>query len=78
MSRTDPAGIVDRLETEYRASVEALRNALRSYIEGGPAPDPGHRRAGAFVYPELRLNWPAGRAWPRLSRAYARIGHPGR
>ncbi len=76
MSTTDAAGIVDRLETEYRASVTALRAALKSYLAGGPPPTPAER-AGAYVYPELRLTWPSGRPYPRISRAFARIALPG-
>ena len=78
MDTTDAAGIVDRLETEYRDRVGALRTALKAFLAGGPAPDPAARRDGAYVYPELRLNWPSGRPYPRISRAFARIGLPGR
>ena len=60
MKKTEAAGIVDRLETEYRQSVESLRTALKIFLAGGPPPDPAARRAGAFVYPELRLCWPEG------------------
>ncbi len=77
-AKTDAAHIVDQLEHEHRASVEALREALRTFLEGGPPPNPDARRGGAFVYPELRLTWPAGHAFPRISRAFARIGAPGR
>jgi AMP nucleosidase len=77
-ARTEAAGIVDQLEREYSASIEALRAALRTFLEGGPPPSPDARRGGAFVYPELRLNWPAGQAFPRTSRAFARIAAPGR
>jgi AMP nucleosidase len=76
--QSDAAGIVDRLEMEYRKSVEALRNALKTFLDGGPPPDPAERQAGAFCYPELRLNWPAGNPFPRIGRAYARIATPGR
>ncbi|MGZ3403345.1 MAG: AMP nucleosidase, partial [Phenylobacterium sp.] len=76
-SKTEAAGIVDRLEDEYRKTVEALRGALKSFLAGGPPPDPAVRAAGAFAYPELRLHWPMGEPYPRISRAYARIGAPG-
>ncbi|THD58992.1 MAG: AMP nucleosidase, partial [Phenylobacterium sp.] len=76
-SKTAAAGIVDRLEDEYRKTVEALRGALKEFLAGGPPPDPAVRAAGAFVYPELRLHWPPGQPFPRTSRAYARIGTPG-
>jgi AMP nucleosidase len=75
--KTDPAGIVDRLETEYRKSVEALRTSLKFFLAGGPPPDPAARAAGAFVYPELRLSWSPGLPYPRTSRAFARIPAPG-
>ncbi len=78
MKRTEAAGIVDRLETEYHRSVEALRGDLKAFLAGGPPPDPRVRQSGAYVYPELRLTWPPGRAYPRISRAYARIASPGR
>lgn len=77
MKKTDPAGIVDRLEIEYRRSVEALRTDLKAFLAGGPPPDPAARRSGAYVYPALRLSWPSGLAYPRTSRAYARIPTPG-
>ena len=72
------AGIVDQLSAEHRASVEALRKALDLFLAGGPPPDPSARRQGAFVYPELRLSWPAGKPFPRIGRAYARMAQPGR
>jgi AMP nucleosidase len=76
--KTDAAVVVDRLEQEYRASVEALRSALKAFLAGGPPPDPSVRASRAFVYPEIRLTWPPGRPYPRISRAFARIGQPGR
>ena len=78
MKRKQAADIVDRLETEYRQSVESLRTALKTFLAGGAPPDPGARSDGAYVYPELRLTWPDGKAYPRISRAYARIATPGR
>ena len=77
MKKMKAAGIVDRLEEEYRLSVDTLRTALKSFLSDGTAPDPALRRTGAFAYPELRLNWPEGKAYPRISRAYARIALPG-
>jgi AMP nucleosidase len=69
--------IVGRLTDEYAASVAALRGALKDFLLAGEPPDPQLRRSGAFAYPELRLTWPAGLEFPRLSRAYARISGPG-
>jgi AMP nucleosidase len=76
-AKTDAAGIVDRLEEQYRETVTAYKAALRDFLSGGVPPDPALRASGAFSYPELRLNWPAGRPFPRIGRAYARIGAPG-
>ncbi len=77
-NKMNPAGIVDRLEAEYRTSVEALRTALKAFLAGGAPPDSAVRRRGDFTYPELRLYWPAGEPYPRIGRAFARIGQPGR
>jgi AMP nucleosidase len=78
MKKQEAAGIVDRLETEYRQSVDSLRTALKAFLAGGPPPDAEVRRNGTYVYPELRLTWPPGLPYPRTSRAYARIPSPGR
>ena len=51
----EAAAIVARLNEEYQASVEALRQALKEFLAGGPPPDPADRAAGAFTYPELVL-----------------------
>jgi AMP nucleosidase len=74
---TDAAAIVDELDRRYRQSVQALRAALRTVLDGGPPPDRATRESGAFAYPELRLTAPPGRPVPRISRAFARIGAPG-
>ncbi|WP_332769670.1 AMP nucleosidase [Phenylobacterium sp.] len=73
----EAAAIVERLDAEYRATVEALRAALKIFLAGGAPPDPGVRASGAFAYPELRLTWPPGEIHPRLGRAYARLSQPG-
>ena len=74
---TQAAEIVAKLSAEYQQTVTALRDALKTFLAGGPPPDPSVRAAGAFVYPELRLTWPRGQTFPRLSRAYARLSAPG-
>ena len=76
-NKSDAAGIVDRLQHEYQTSVEALRSALKQFLAGGPPPDPSVRQSGAYTYPELRLTWPPGQPFPRIGRAFARIGQPG-
>ncbi|CAN7193960.1 AMP nucleosidase [Phenylobacterium sp. LjRoot219] len=77
MNAIDAAHLVDQLEHEYRNSVDALRNALRTFLDGGPPPIADTRHNGAFVYPELRLTWPSGQPFPRIGRAFARISAPG-
>ena len=74
---TQAAEIVAKLSAEYQQTVTALRDALKTFLAGAPPPDPAVRAAGAFVYPELRLTWPHGETFPRLSRAYARLSAPG-
>jgi AMP nucleosidase len=76
-NKNDPAAIVARLSEEYLASVKALRGALQRFLEVGEVPDPALRASGAFTYPELRLTWPRGEAYPQLARAYARLSAPG-
>ena len=71
------AAIVERLDAEYQATTDALRAALKTFLAGGPPPDPSVRAGGAFAYPELRLTWPPGEVYPRLGRAYARLSQPG-
>jgi AMP nucleosidase len=75
--QTQAVRIVEQLDVEYRKSVEALRQALQTFLAGGPPPDPEVRRAGAFAYPELRVAWPPGKPYPRITRAYARMSQPG-
>ena len=68
--------LVDRLCVIHSAATAALRDALRTYIETGEAPDAGLRALGDFAYPELRLSYRGGGA-PRMTRAYARMTVPG-
>jgi AMP nucleosidase len=76
--QTEAVRIVERLDAEYRRSVQALRRALQAFLADGTPPDPQARGRGDFVYPELRIAWPPGKPYPRISRAYARMSQPGR
>ena len=71
------SAIVDELQRHYSRSVQALRAALRRYVETGERPDPAARADGAFAYPELRISYTGSGARPRLSRAYGRLTAPG-
>ncbi|MDO9474915.1 MAG: AMP nucleosidase [Caulobacter sp.] len=73
----DAAAIVERLIEEYDRSVSALRAALKAFLADGLRPDPADRLNGTYAYPELRLHWSGESGYPRISRAYARIGLPG-
>ncbi|NEX93721.1 AMP nucleosidase [Caulobacter sp. 17J65-9] len=68
---------VDRLQDQYARSVDALRSALRAYLDRGERPDPAARAQGLFSYPELRIAYAAETPGPRLNRAYARLNKPG-
>ncbi len=71
------AAIIDELVARHAASVEALRHAMRRYLEGGERPHPALRASGAFTYPELRVSYRARGPRVRLSRAYGRLNSAG-
>ena len=73
---TASAAIVDRLTAIHGAATEALRDALRAYLDTGTPPSAEARIRGDFAYPELRLRY-AGGGRPRMIRAYARLTTPG-
>ena len=77
MSSQSPSFMVDELQRYYDRSVQALRSALRTYIETGVHPDPQARADGIFAYPELRVRYAGGGPRPRLARAYGRLTTPG-
>ena len=52
-----PATVVDQLIEIHSQSVTALREALKSYINDGVAPDGSSRVRGDWAYPELRLEF---------------------
>jgi len=66
-----PTEAVDRLADLHRQSVEALRDALRAYLDNGIAPDAKVREAGAFAYPELRVRYEPEGSPPPVSRTPA-------
>jgi AMP nucleosidase len=78
MSNQEKAiAVVERLNDEYERAVDALRTALRAYLENGTRPDPQTRFDGTFAYPELRLTYDPEALPPKLARAYARVSRPG-
>ena len=70
--------LLDALEAIYDQSVANLRTALTAFARHGTRPDPAARAAGAFAYPELRIDYdPTSPPAPSM-RAFARISQPGR
>jgi AMP nucleosidase len=74
---TEAAAVVARLDAEYRRAADALRAALRAFMQGGEPPNPALRADRTFTYPELRIAYSPSRAPPRLARSYARFSQPG-
>ncbi|GKX57992.1 AMP nucleosidase [Leminorella grimontii] len=75
--KLSPTQALDRLEAMYNESVEALRSAIAAFIETGALPDDSARKAGLFVYPELKVSWNGVSQSPKKIRAYGRFTHPG-
>ncbi|MCC5981591.1 MAG: AMP nucleosidase [Oceanicaulis sp.] len=71
------AEAVDRLSALYTRAVEALRSALKIYLDGGPPPSGSARAAGMFAYPELRITYLPDGPVPPLSRAYGKFSESG-
>ncbi|MEO7240302.1 MAG: AMP nucleosidase [Sphingomicrobium sp.] len=78
MAATDciPAAL-NELAAIYDASVGNLRAALGAFVADGTRPNPAARAAGAFAYPELRVEHDGRGPRPALSRAFARLNQPG-
>ena len=53
-TKNDVAGIVDRLEIEHRATCEALRGSLKTFLAGGGPPDPALRAYATSAQPRLQ------------------------
>ena len=68
---------VDRLCALYQTSVDALRDELKIYLDGGPPPSEAERFSGAFSYPELRLTYQPEGAVPPISRAFGKFSEAG-
>jgi len=68
---------LDRLEYLYTRAIEALRSAIKTFVDSGQRPYPAERSHGLFAYPELRVRWKGGAAPSSHGRAYARMSKPG-
>lgn len=51
------AQALEQLDALYYQAVNALRDAIKAFVEEGKLPDPQARADGLFVYPELRISW---------------------
>src|SRR5688572_15461751 len=68
---------LDELCAIYDASVANLRQAIAEYVKDGTRPTPEARAQGCFAYPELRVEHDSSVPPPPLTRAFARLNHPG-
>jgi len=69
---------IDQLKTLFAESVNNLRVALDDFIRAGKLPDASAREAGAFAYPEIRIQYHGDPAKSSVGRAYGRLTTPGR
>ncbi|QKJ87646.1 AMP nucleosidase [Paramixta manurensis] len=71
------AQALDKLDALYYQAVNALRDAIKRFVDDGTLPDPAEREAGLFVYPELRISWDGISSGHNRSRAWGRFTRPG-
>ncbi len=72
-----PDEALDKLEALYDDAVNALRDAIKAFIENGTLPEDARRAEGLFVYPQLRVCWDGDARRAQKTRAYGRFTHPG-
>ncbi|NCI15142.1 AMP nucleosidase [Cronobacter muytjensii] len=72
-----PDEALDKLEALYDDAVNALRDAIKAFIDNGTLPDEARRGEGLFVYPQLRVCWDGDARKAQKTRAYGRFTHPG-
>jgi AMP nucleosidase len=69
--------VVDELSAIYDESVDNLRRAVAAYVRDRTSPNAETRTAGAFAYPELRVDYAGKIPHPTIGRAFARLTQPG-
>jgi len=69
--------IIDALEAEYTAAVDALSAALARFLKDGTPPDGEARSAGAFCYPELVVHYHPDGPPPPISRSFGKFAEAG-
>lgn len=73
-SAVDAFDLIKRL---YDQSADNLRGAFKSYIDDGIPPSAEDRRAGAFCYPRLAIEFSPRGPIPRMSKAFGVFTSPG-
>ena len=68
---TTPNEAIDRLALLYERASQALRGALRRYLDNRQ--QPGEAERALFRYPELRLTYHQGGEQPSTLRSYAKV-----
>lgn len=64
---------IETLSLLYSNAIDALRNAIATYVEKGTIPDVNARNSGLFAYPELCVTWGGKVDHCEKTRAYARF-----
>ena len=72
-----PLEAVEQLDALYKASVERLQTALKTFLDGGKPPGEDERKSGVFVYPELRVTYLPDGPPPPVSRAFGKFTDTG-
>ncbi len=74
---TKPETVIEALEALYSQAVDALSNALNTFLHDGTPPDPRLRDEGAFCYPQLRIVYDPEGPPPPISRAFGKFSEAG-
>ena len=69
--------IIDDLEAEYTAAVDALSASLARFLKDGTPPDGEARSAGVFCYPELVVRYQPDGPPPPISRSFGKFSEAG-
>ena len=74
---TPASDLVDQLVAIHAEATDALRCALRDYLDRGVVPDGAARVRGDWSYPELRVAYAGSLGNERPVRAFARLNRAG-
>jgi AMP nucleosidase len=62
----------------YDEAVTTLRSDIANFAADGTLPPADRRPSRAWCYPELRISYTGVETRPDLTRAFGRLGHPGK